>query len=95
TEEDVKKIATLASLSLTNEEITNYTKQLSSILEYVGKLQKVNTDKVPPTSQVTGLENVFREDIVDHERMLSQEDALSNAPETHNGYFVVKAIFEE
>lgn len=95
TTEEVRHVADLAKLKLTDEEIEKYRIQLSSILEMVGKLKAVNTKGVEPTSQVTQLENVFREDEVEKERMLSQEEVLSNAKRKYNGYFVVKAIFEE
>lgn len=93
--DEVRHVADLAKLKLTDIEIENYRKQLSSILEMVGKLKAVNTKRVESTSQVTQLENVFREDKVEKERMLPQEEVLSNAKRKYNGYFVVKAIFEE
>jgi len=76
--EEVKKVAQLARLNLSEEELELYRGQLSSILDYVGQLKEVNTDGVEPTSQVTGLANVTREDIVEkasvdeHERIISQ-----------------------
>ena len=63
--------------------------------QFVSKLQKIPTKDVIPTSQVNGLENVYREDEIDKSRMLTQEDALANAPATHNGFFKVKAVFGE
>jgi aspartyl-tRNA(Asn)/glutamyl-tRNA(Gln) amidotransferase subunit C len=90
--QDVTHIATLAHLGLTPQEITTYQQQLSSIIDFVGKLNEVDTTNVVPTSQVTGLENVFRED--DVKPSLTQEQALANAPQKHNGYFVVKAVME-
>ena len=62
---------------------------------YVSQLQSVNTEDVVETSQVTGLENVLREDEIDESRILTQEEALSGAKSTHNGFFVVDRIFEE
>ncbi|MBI5620037.1 Asp-tRNA(Asn)/Glu-tRNA(Gln) amidotransferase GatCAB subunit C, partial [Candidatus Gottesmanbacteria bacterium] len=58
------------------------------------KIQTLDTSNVPETSQVTGSENVFRDDEVDAGRILTQEEALSNAKRTHNGFFVVKSVFE-
>jgi aspartyl-tRNA(Asn)/glutamyl-tRNA(Gln) amidotransferase subunit C len=89
---DVLHIAKLANLPLKKDEIEKYEKQLSSILEYIEKLQKVNTDNVKETSQVTNLENVTRDDITTPS--LSQEEALSNTNNKQNGLFKVKAIFE-
>jgi len=90
--EEVKHIAKLAHLKLTDQETVNFQKQLASILNFVSALSTVDTKDVVPTSQVTGLENVFREDEV--RESLPQSDALANAKRKHNGYFVVDAIFE-
>lgn len=91
---DVQKVAALANLKLTEKQIQKFAQQLSSVIGYVSKVQKLDTSSVPETSQVTGSENVFREDEVDAGRMLTQEEALSNAKRTHNGFFVVNALFE-
>jgi len=90
---DVLHIAKLANLPLRKDEIEKYEKQLSSILEYIEKLQKVNTDNVSETSQVTNLENVTRDDSTTPS--LSQDQALSNTNNKHNGAFKVKAILEQ
>ena len=90
---DVLHIAKLANLPLKKEEIEKYKKQLSSILEYIEKLQKIKTEDVAETSQVTNLENVTRDDIP--APSLSQDEALSNTNNKQNGLFKVKAIFEE
>ncbi len=89
---DVSHIAKLANLPLSKEEKDKFEKQLSSILEYVKKLQEAKTENVAPTSQVTGLENVSREDST--LPSLTQEEVLSNAKTVHNGLFAVKAIFD-
>lgn len=91
--EDVVHIAKLANLTLTDKDIKKFQEQLSKIVDYVGKLSKANTSKIEPTSQVTGLKNVFREDVIIPS--LSQEKILSNAPDIYRGYFKVKAIFEK
>lgn len=91
----VQKVARLAKLSMSVKQQTTFAKQLSNVIDYVSKVQELDTNKVNETSQVTGLENMFREDAIDTERMLTQEEALSNAKQTHNGFFVVPAIFEE
>lgn len=89
---DVEHIATLANLGLTPQEIKKFQVQLSAIIEFVGKLNEVDTKDVEPTSQVTGLENVFREDEI--KLSLTQKEALKNAPRKYNGYFLVKAVLE-
>ncbi|HUD04555.1 MAG TPA: Asp-tRNA(Asn)/Glu-tRNA(Gln) amidotransferase subunit GatC [Patescibacteria group bacterium] len=89
---DVLHIAKLANLPLKKEEIAKYEEQLSSILAYIEKLKTVKTNNVQETSQVTGLENVTRDD--SPAPSLSQTEALSNTKSKQNGSFKVKAIFE-
>lgn len=94
TKKDVLHVAKLANLQLSDEQVKKFEKQLSSVIDYVSKIQELNTKGVKETSQTTGLENVFREDKVETERVLSQEEALGNAKKTYNGFFVVKFVFE-
>lgn len=89
---DVRLIARLANLTIAEEKLALYEKELAAILDFVNKLQNVDTTKVQPTSQVTGLGNIFREDRV--KPSLSQAEALSNCPRTHQGYFISKAVLE-
>ena len=90
---DVSHVAKLANLPLKPEEEKKFEKQLSQILAYVEKLKEVDTKNVEPTSQVTGLENVTRED--ETSPSLTQEEALKNTKSQYNGLFKVKAILEE
>lgn len=90
---NVQHIAKLANLEVAPEEEAKFEKQLSEILSMVGKLNEVDTTGVAETSQITGLENVTREDIP--KESLTQEEALSGAVEQHNGLFMIKGIFEE
>lgn len=92
TKDQVKHIAKLANLSLTEKEMAKFQKQLSEILDYVEVLNELNTKKVEPTSQVTGLENVFRED--KKCSSLTQEQALSGTQSKQKGFFKIKAIFK-
>jgi aspartyl-tRNA(Asn)/glutamyl-tRNA(Gln) amidotransferase subunit C len=89
---DVKHIAKLANLSITEDETKKFEKQLSEVLQYIEKLNEVDVTGVEPTSQVTGLENVMRKDIAG--ASLSQQEALSNAPAHHKGQFQVKGILD-
>ncbi|MFZ2025092.1 MAG: Asp-tRNA(Asn)/Glu-tRNA(Gln) amidotransferase subunit GatC [Microgenomates group bacterium] len=91
---DVAHIAALANLQITDAQKEKFSSQLSSVLGYMAKIQSLNTDGVAETAQVTGLSNVFREDIIDQKRTFTQEEALQNAKRTYNGYFVVPAVFE-
>lgn len=90
---DVKKVATLANLTLSPDEEGKFEKQLSDILAYVEKLNEVSVEGVEPTSQVTGLENVVRDDATTPS--LTQDEALSGSTNTYNGMFKVKAILED
>lgn len=93
TEEEVQHVAKLAKLELKPQEIEKYQKQLSELLGYVEILEKVNTKDVEPTTQVTGLENIFRND---HSKpSLTVEEALSGTQKIQSNLFKVKAIFEE
>jgi aspartyl-tRNA(Asn)/glutamyl-tRNA(Gln) amidotransferase subunit C len=90
---DVLHIAKLANLPLREDEIKEYEAQLLEILQYIEILKKVNTDDIAETSQVTGLENVTKQDSTTPS--LSQAEALSNTKNQHNGFFKVKAILEQ
>ena len=91
--EEVRHIGELANLKIAKEDLGKYSSKLSEVINYVSKVQMADVKDVPPTNQVAGLINVFREDVVDTERMLSQREALSNAKRTHDGYFVIDSIF--
>jgi len=92
-EEEVKHVAKLAKLTLTEEEIKKFQSQLSEVLNYVDVLKKLETKEIEPTSQVTGLENIFREDQTG--QSLSAKEVLANAKKKNNGLFVIKAIFKK
>lgn len=89
---DVKHVAKLANLPLSEEEIKKFEEQLSETLTHIENLKEIDSAHTPPTNQVTNVENVLREDIVTPS--LSQEDALKNAKAKENGSFKVASIFE-
>lgn len=92
---DIKKVAKLASLKLSEGEEIKFAFQFSDILNYLEQLRKLDTKNVDETSQVTGLENVTRKDEADSSRTLSQDEALSNSKSKHNGFLKIKGIFNE
>jgi len=94
TSDEVKKVASLARLHLTNEELELYRGQLSSILDYVGQLKEVNTDGVEPTSQVTGLQNIMREDRVEGASVDEHERIIAQFPKKEGTLLKVKGVFE-
>lgn len=90
---NVFHIAKLANIPLNDKEAIKIAKGLSETLEFIDKVKRVNTTGVEATSQVTGLENVLREDEI--QPSLSQKEALSGTTSTYKGYFKIKAILEE
>lgn len=92
TSTDIWHIAKLANLIIDANQHKLFASQLSAILTFVSKLQEIPTQGVEPTAQVTGLVNVYREDVIDENRMLTQSQALGNAKVTHDGFFVVPAV---
>ncbi len=93
TPEQVKHVAELAKLGLTDEEIEMYCEQLSAILDYAAILGRLDTDAIQPTASVLPLKNVLRRD--EAAPSLTREEVLANAPSSREGYFQVKAILEE
>lgn len=77
-EEQVRHIAKLARLKLSDKEVKKFSNQLSDILKYVEILEKADTDNVEETSQVTGLKNIKEEDQI--KRKCSGEELLKTSP---------------
>ena len=95
TEKDVRYVADLAHLELTDDEVKKYLPQLDSILKHVEKLNELDTTAVEPMAQVTypGSENAsFRGD--DSRKYFTQDEALANAPEQGAGCFKVPSVIE-
>ncbi|MFH2118723.1 MAG: Asp-tRNA(Asn)/Glu-tRNA(Gln) amidotransferase subunit GatC [Candidatus Paceibacterota bacterium] len=95
TPSDVNHVAKLAQIPVSDEEQKQFARDFAETLTIVEELRELDTSKTPPTHQVTGLENVWREDEVKKEKMFSQQEALANAPKTHQGFFVVPRVLEE
>lgn len=92
TDEEIKHIALLARLGISETEVEKFRGQLSDILENFEILQEVDTSDVQPTSQVTGLRNVVKEDEVIPS--LTQREILANAPQEEDGFFKIRAVLE-
>jgi aspartyl-tRNA(Asn)/glutamyl-tRNA(Gln) amidotransferase subunit C len=88
--EEVGRIAKLARIGLSDAETASMTSELGKILEFVEQLQKVDVSDIPPTDQVTGMEDVWREDVV--KPSPPRERLLANAPAQKDGYIVVKRV---
>lgn len=91
---EIQHIAKLARLGLTDEELEKYGDQLSVILNYIDQLKEVDCSGVEPTAQVTGLENVLREDEVRNWDKQEIEAALAGAPEKEERFIKVKRVIE-
>jgi aspartyl-tRNA(Asn)/glutamyl-tRNA(Gln) amidotransferase subunit C len=89
-EDTIKKIALLARLELTPQEVSLYTRQLDAIVGYVSELSKVDTKNVEPLVTPTDMELHFREDKV--ENGLGAEGVTSNAPDKLGNLFKVPAV---
>jgi len=95
TRNQVRHIAELAKLKLSDDEISRMTAQLSAILDYAARLQELDTDAIPPTASVVPLQNVMRADRVT--ASLPRADVLANAPDQSEdgAFFRVRAILKE
>lgn len=89
--DDILKLARLARLDLTEDEITEYSAELSEILQYVEQLQGIDVNGLQPTNQVTGLTNVMRGDKI-KDYGYSATDLLKNLPAQENGHIKVKRM---
>jgi len=90
---EVKKVAKLARLDLTEKEVEEFTSQLSAILDYVAKMNELDTENVEPLAHCLPISNVFRQDIV--KPSLGTEKTLANAPERDNEFFKVPKILDD
>jgi aspartyl-tRNA(Asn)/glutamyl-tRNA(Gln) amidotransferase subunit C len=90
TESDVRHVAMLARLALTNEQVDTLTAELDSLLGHIDELRRLDLEGVEPTAHPLAMTNRTRADVV--RPGLSREDALRNAPETDGTAFVVPAI---
>lgn len=89
-EEQVRHVALLARIALTDEQVARFGEDLNSILGHIDSIQQLDLDGVEPTAHPLEVVNVMREDCV--RPGLSREDALLNAPETDGTAFVIPQI---
>lgn len=92
TKDDVIHVAKLARLSLSEEEIVKFGAQMETILEHASAVSKIDTTGIVPTSHPLKMQNVLREDVVG--ASLSQDQALSGAPNAQDGRFMVPQILD-
>lgn len=89
---DIEHIANLSRIDLTNEEKDKFSKQLTNILGYIGKLNELNTDSVEPMAYATELKNIFREDKMTPS--LPRQKILDISPANIHGFIKVPKIIE-
>jgi aspartyl-tRNA(Asn)/glutamyl-tRNA(Gln) amidotransferase subunit C len=90
---DVKHVALLSRLEFDENDLDTYSKQLASILSYIGKLNEIDTSNVHPTSHpLSTLKNVFRKDVL--KKSLPPSEVLANAPSKEGDLFKVPQIIE-
>lgn len=94
--EDIKKLADMARIDMSNEEMESTAKDFDAILAYVGQVQEVaKLNKIVPLHENPSnyfLKNVMREDVITNESGEYTESILTNAPDTQDGYLKVKQI---
>jgi aspartyl-tRNA(Asn)/glutamyl-tRNA(Gln) amidotransferase subunit C len=90
TPEDVRKVASLARLRVSDEELEGFTAQFNQIVAYVEKLDEVDTTGVEPMTSVLDASNVLRDD--EPGPLLTSAEALSNAPKKTEGFFSVPKV---
>jgi len=90
--EEIRHLATLVRLGISDDEADRFGEQLSDILEAFEVLQQVDTTDVPPTAHSIALESVMREDV--SAPSLPEEEVLANAPNREDDYFRVRAVLE-
>ncbi|MGB7445218.1 MAG: Asp-tRNA(Asn)/Glu-tRNA(Gln) amidotransferase subunit GatC [Coleofasciculaceae cyanobacterium] len=91
--EQVRKVANLARLEMTDKEEEQFVGQLNSILDYFQQLSELNTDDVPPTTRAIDISNVTRTDEL--KKYLNREAILQGAPEQDGEFFRVPKIISE
>jgi aspartyl-tRNA(Asn)/glutamyl-tRNA(Gln) amidotransferase subunit C len=87
---EIERIAKLARIGLSPDEVSKMSSELGQILQFVEQLQSVNVDGVEPTDQVTGLVDVWREDEV--RPSMDRAKLLANAPQSKDGYILVNRV---
>ena len=92
TVDEVRWVAHLARLQLTDAELATMTRQLSAIVEYVDLLKQVNTDGVEPLAHALEVRNVFRADEL--VTSLPLDEALANAPQRRGEFYAVPAVLD-
>jgi aspartyl-tRNA(Asn)/glutamyl-tRNA(Gln) amidotransferase subunit C len=89
-EKEVRHIASLARIGLSEKEVKKYSKELSAVLDWVDELKKVDIKGIKPTAHITGMDSISRED--DQKQFENKEGIIRLFPEEKNGYDKVKSV---
>jgi aspartyl-tRNA(Asn)/glutamyl-tRNA(Gln) amidotransferase subunit C len=86
----VKHMAYLVRLGITEEEARKFSGQFTSIIDYFNMLNEVDTENIPPASDIANAKNILREDVV--QPSMNREEFLNNAPQSERGYVKVPTV---
>ena len=89
----VKHMAYLVRLGITEEEARKFSGQFTSIIDYFNMLNEVETENIPPASDIANAKNVLREDVV--QPSMSRDEFLKNAPQSERGYIKVPTVLSD
>ena len=98
TEKEIKHVAQLARIKITEKEEEKFKKELSAILDYINKLGEVNTENVDPLYQVTGLVNSMRSDDYRRDFVIDEDlnkKLIGQAPDKEEGFIKVKSVLNK
>ena len=90
---NIKHLAKLGNIKLSKKEESIFTAEIENILNFINKIQNINTENILPTFQVTDQKNIFRQD--DQKTCLPVKEVLKNVPKTLNGYIQVPRIMSQ
>ena len=90
--DEVRKVADLARLEISDAELETMARQLNAIVDYINQLQQINTDGVEPLAHALSIHNVFRPD--EPSPSLSVDEALANAPDRRQNFYGVPAVLD-
>ena len=91
--DEVRKVADLARLEISDVELEIMARQLSAIVDYINQLQQLNTDGIEPMAHALDVHDVFRDDVPG--QSLAPDEALTNAPARKNDFYRVPPVFGE
>jgi aspartyl-tRNA(Asn)/glutamyl-tRNA(Gln) amidotransferase subunit C len=92
TQDEIREIALLARVGVSEEEVASYQKDLSAVLAYFEKLQEIPTDDVEEIGHITGMTDIYRDDVVEEMDDLGKKMIMDNVIEEQDGFIKVKSV---